>query len=54
MLIVEDDPLNAGVLEELLSRAGFSVRAADSGAAGVKAFEEWVRSLSGWTCECRG
>jgi signal transduction histidine kinase/ligand-binding sensor domain-containing protein/CheY-like chemotaxis protein len=41
VLIVEDDPVNAAVLEETLSRAGFSARVANEGAAGVKAFEEW-------------
>ncbi len=41
ILIVEDNPENASVLEEMLSRAGFAVRVAEDGALGVMAFEQW-------------
>ena len=41
VLIVEDDPENAMILEQLLRRAGFSVRLASNGVAGIDEFREW-------------
>jgi CheY-like chemotaxis protein len=41
VLIVEDDPENAMILEQLLSRAGFPLRVADTGAAGLELFTSW-------------
>ena len=41
VLIVEDSPENAMVLEQMLTRAGFQVRVAENGALGVEAFEQW-------------
>jgi signal transduction histidine kinase/ligand-binding sensor domain-containing protein/ActR/RegA family two-component response regulator len=41
VLIVEDDPENAMILEQLLSRAGFPLRIAATGAAGLDLFTSW-------------
>jgi CheY-like chemotaxis protein len=41
VLIVEDDPENAMILEQLLSRAGFPLRIAATGAAGLELFTSW-------------
>ena len=41
VLIVEDDPENAMILEQLLSRAGFPLRVAGTGAAGLELFTSW-------------
>ena len=41
VLIVEDDPENGMIMEQMLRRAGFSVRLARSGAAGIQEFREW-------------
>jgi signal transduction histidine kinase/ligand-binding sensor domain-containing protein/CheY-like chemotaxis protein len=41
VLIVEDDPENAMILEQLLSRAGFPLRVAATGAAGLEFFTSW-------------
>jgi signal transduction histidine kinase/DNA-binding NarL/FixJ family response regulator len=41
ILIVEDHPENALLLRRLLERAGFGVREAPNGAAGLDAFQTW-------------
>jgi signal transduction histidine kinase/DNA-binding response OmpR family regulator len=41
ILIVEDEPENWMVLERLLQNAGFRVRVAENGEAGVESFREW-------------
>jgi CheY-like chemotaxis protein/two-component sensor histidine kinase len=41
ILLVEDDPQNAMVMNEMLRRAGFEVRVAPNGEAGVREFEAW-------------
>jgi signal transduction histidine kinase/CheY-like chemotaxis protein len=41
VLIVEDDPESAMVLRKILTRAGFQVRVAESGARGIVAFQQW-------------
>ncbi len=41
VLIVEDNPENAMVLEEMLRQAGFQVRVASNGALGVEQFQQW-------------
>ena len=41
VLIVEDDPESATVLRKMLSRSGFQVRVAESGALGIEAFQQW-------------
>jgi PAS domain S-box-containing protein len=41
VLIVEDSPENAMVLGQMLTRAGFRVRAAENGTLGVEAFQQW-------------
>jgi signal transduction histidine kinase/ActR/RegA family two-component response regulator len=41
ILIVEDTPENALLLRRLLEAAGFEVRTAENGAAGVEAFAAW-------------
>ena len=41
VLIVEDDPESAMVLRKMLTRAGFQVRVAESGALGIEAFQQW-------------
>jgi len=41
VLIVEDDPESATVVRRMLIRAGFQVRAAENGALGIEAFQEW-------------
>jgi signal transduction histidine kinase/ActR/RegA family two-component response regulator len=41
VLIVEDDPENAMILEQILSRAGFPLRIAATGAAGLDLFTSW-------------
>jgi CheY-like chemotaxis protein len=38
---VEDDPENALIMRQLLSRAGFVVRVVESGTEGIDAFEQW-------------
>jgi CheY-like chemotaxis protein len=41
VLIVEDDPENGMIMEQMLCHAGFSVRLVCSGAAGIEEFREW-------------
>ncbi len=41
VLIVEDDPESATVLQKMLTRAGFQVRVAENGALGIEAFQQW-------------
>jgi signal transduction histidine kinase/ligand-binding sensor domain-containing protein/CheY-like chemotaxis protein len=41
ILVVEDEPQNWMVLERLLRNAGFQVRVAENGEAGVEGFREW-------------
>jgi signal transduction histidine kinase/CheY-like chemotaxis protein len=41
ILVVEDDPGNARGLKQILYRAGFQVRLADTGVAGIEAFQAW-------------
>jgi signal transduction histidine kinase/CheY-like chemotaxis protein len=41
VLIVEDDPENGMIMEQMLHRAGFTVRLTRSGAAGIEEFREW-------------
>jgi signal transduction histidine kinase/CheY-like chemotaxis protein len=41
VLVVEDNPGNAMVLEQLLHQAGFRVRVAGNGALGVEQFRKW-------------
>jgi signal transduction histidine kinase/ligand-binding sensor domain-containing protein/CheY-like chemotaxis protein len=41
VLIAEDDPENAMVLEQMLCRAGFQVRVVGNGALAIDAFEQW-------------
>jgi CheY-like chemotaxis protein len=41
ILIVEDDPEGATVLRKMLTRAGFQVMVAESGALGIEAFRQW-------------
>jgi CheY-like chemotaxis protein len=41
VLIIEDDSESATVLRKMLSRSGFEVRVAESGALGIEAFRQW-------------
>ena len=41
ILVVDDDPENRALLENLLREAGFAVRVAESGEQGVEGFREW-------------
>jgi signal transduction histidine kinase/CheY-like chemotaxis protein len=41
VLVVEDDPSSAAVLQKMLTRAGFQVRVAESGPLGIEAFQQW-------------
>lgn len=41
ILIVEDQPENWLLLQQILQRVGFAVRVAEDGAAGIAAFEAW-------------
>ncbi len=41
VLIVEDDPQNALVLEQMLGRAGFEVRLVERAADGIEIFQQW-------------
>jgi len=41
VLIVDDDPENTMIMEQMLRRAGFQVRVARSGAAAIEVFREW-------------
>ena len=41
ILIVEDDPESAAVLQKMLTRAGFQVKAAENGALGIETFLQW-------------
>jgi signal transduction histidine kinase/ligand-binding sensor domain-containing protein/CheY-like chemotaxis protein len=41
VLVVEDEPENALIMEQMLSRAGFQVRVVESGAKGIEVFEAW-------------
>jgi|GEM_PF-2480963 len=41
VLVAEDQPDNQRLIEQLLSRAGFTVRCVDNGEAAVAAFQEW-------------
>ncbi len=41
VLIVEDNPENAMLLEQMLKRAGFQARVAEDGARGVELFQKW-------------
>jgi signal transduction histidine kinase/CheY-like chemotaxis protein len=41
VLIVEDDPESATVLQKMLTRAGFQLRVAENGALGIEAFQQW-------------
>uniref|UniRef100_Q01TN0 histidine kinase n=1 Tax=Solibacter usitatus (strain Ellin6076) TaxID=234267 RepID=Q01TN0_SOLUE len=41
VLIVEDDPESATVLQKMLTRAGFQVRVAENGVLAVEAFQHW-------------
>jgi signal transduction histidine kinase/CheY-like chemotaxis protein len=41
VLIVEDDAESATVLRKILTRSGFQVRVAESGALGIGAFQQW-------------
>ena len=41
VLVVDDNPENAMVLEQMLGQAGFQVRVAQNGALGVEQFQQW-------------
>ncbi len=41
VLVVEDDPESATVLQKMLTRSGFQVRIAENGTLGVEAFQQW-------------
>jgi CheY-like chemotaxis protein len=41
VLVVDDDPESASILREILNRAGFEVRVAASGVAGIEAVRAW-------------
>jgi signal transduction histidine kinase/CheY-like chemotaxis protein len=41
VLIVEDDPESAIVLQKMLTHSGFQVRVAENGALGVEVFQQW-------------
>ncbi len=41
ILIVEDDPESAAVLQKMLARAGFQVKIAENGALGIETFRHW-------------
>jgi signal transduction histidine kinase/CheY-like chemotaxis protein/ligand-binding sensor domain-containing protein len=41
LLVVEDDPPNALVMKQMLSRAGFQVRLVERAAEGIEVFQQW-------------
>ena len=41
VLVVEDDPANALVMKQMLSRAGFQVRLVQRAAEGIEVFQQW-------------
>jgi two-component system response regulator ResD len=45
VLVVEDEPMVAEVVERYLRRDGFEVRAASDGVAALRLFREWVPDL---------
>ena len=53
ILIVEDQQENWMLLRTLLLEAGFDVKVAENGAAGVDAFRPGNPTSSGWTGACR-
>ena len=52
ILIVEDDPESAAVLQKILTRAGFQVKVAENGALGIRRSCSGGRTLSGWIWIC--
>jgi CheY-like chemotaxis protein len=40
-LIIEDEDVNAQLLQQLLERAGFQVQVAENGKKGIEAFQSW-------------
>jgi CheY-like chemotaxis protein len=41
ILIVEDDPESAVVLQKMMTRSGFQVKVAENGALGIETFRQW-------------